>query len=206
MMPTPRILIVDDHEVVRRGLRVLLESRPGWQVVGEADSGRAALALAEELRPHVAIVDLVMPEMNGLELTRQLLSVLPQVAVLILTMHDVDQVVRDAVSVGAKGYLLKSAAGPELVKAVEALHRGQTYFSGVPNPGNVPAPVPLLSPREREVVQLLAEGRTSKEVAVALDISPRTVESHRANIMTKLRLTSLADLVRYAIRNGLAPP
>lgn len=185
---------------------MLLESCAGWQVVGEAAGGHVALTLAEQLRPDVAVVDLVMPEMNGLELTRQLLQTVPEIAVLILTVDDVEGVIHEAHSAGARGYLSKKSHGAEIIKAIEVLLQGESYFLGVPYANHMPKTTPFLSPREREVVQLLAEGRTSKEVATALDISPRTVETHRANVMMKLEIKSLAELVRYAIRYGLAHP
>ena len=209
-----RILLVDDHEVVRRGLRALLETHPGWVVCGEAADGRTAVRLARSLAPHVVVMDLTMPELNGLEATRQIIDKERQVQVLILSMHESDQVVREVLAAGARGYVLKSDAGRALTAAVEALLRGRPFFTS-----RVAAnihelefkaragrrsfkPVGQLTAREREVLQLLAEGKTNKEVGHLLGISVKTAETHRARVMRKLSVDSVADLVRYAIRNG----
>jgi DNA-binding NarL/FixJ family response regulator len=212
-----RILVADDHEVVRRGLCALLHSQPDWEVCGECGDGRDAVDKATKLKPDVVILDIGMPSLNGLEATRQILKINPQIRVLILTLHDSDQVVREVLNAGARGFLLKSDAARDLVAAVEALRRDKTYFTskvasmvlegylknGVGSP-SAPAPTRnRLTPREREIVQLLAEGKSTKEVAVALGLSVKTAETHRSNIMRKLELHSVSDLVLYAVRNNI---
>jgi DNA-binding NarL/FixJ family response regulator len=213
-----RILVADDHEVVRRGLCALLQAQPDWEVCGEAGDGREALDKTQKLKPDVVILDIGMPSLNGLEATRQILKAMPQTKVLILTLHDSDQVVREVLNAGARGFLLKSDAARDLVAAVEALRRNKTYFTskvaamvlegylknGTPA-GQVAAPQTRhrLTPREREIVQLLAEGKSTKEVAVALGLSVKTAETHRSNIMRKLELHSVSDLVLYAVRNNI---
>ncbi len=212
-----RILVADDHEVVRRGLCALLQAQPEWEVCGEAADGREALEKTQKLRPDVVILDIGMPSLNGLEATRQILKTNPQTKILILTLHDSDQVVREVLNAGARGFLLKSDAARDLVAAVEALRRDKTYFTSKVaamvlegylkngTPGAVPTPPTRsrLTPREREIVQLLAEGKSTKEVAVALGLSVKTAETHRSNIMRKLELHSVSDLVLYAVRNNI---
>jgi DNA-binding NarL/FixJ family response regulator len=212
-----RILIADDHEVARRGIRSILESRPGWEVCGEAKDGRESVDLARRMKPDVVLLDIGMPNLNGLEAARQILAVSPDAAILILTMHDTDQVVREVLRVGARGFLLKSDAGRDLIAAVEALQQQRTYFTtrvsqmvlegylGRENPedGAEDFSGDALTTREREVIQLLAEGKTSKEVAATLSLSVKTAETHRTNLMRKLDLHSVADLTRYAVRNGI---
>ena len=215
-----RILIADDHELARRGIRSLLESHPGWDVCAEAKDGRDAVELATSLKPDLVLLDIGMPNLNGLEAARQILATSPNAAILILTMHDSDNVIREVLRAGARGFLLKSDAGRDLVAAVEALETQKTFFTprvsqmvldgflnrekkrseieDVANPSG-----DLLTAREREVIQLLAEGRTSKEVAVTLNLSVKTAETHRTNLMRKLGLHSVADLTRYAVRNGI---
>ena len=210
-----RILVADDHEVVRRGVRVLLEARPDWQICDEAAEGREAVEKATRLRPDVVILDIGMPLLNGLEAARQIRAVSPRTEVLILTMHESEQVVREVLAAGARGYVLKSDAGRDLVNAVEALGRHKTFFTSsvaelvlrsfLDGPGEPPEPSSLTH-REREVVQLLAEGRGNKEVSNILGISVRTAETHRSNIMRKLGCHSFSDLVRYAIRNNIITP
>jgi DNA-binding NarL/FixJ family response regulator len=213
-----RILLADDHDVVRRGLRELLEAEPGWQVCAEARTGREAVALAERLRPDVAILDLAMPEMNGLEATRRIRRELPEIEVLVFTMHQSEQLMREALLAGARGFLLKSDAAERLVAGVAALVGHRPFFSAQVSEELLDAFVrggaasgeagsmEVLTAREREIVQLLAEGRGNKEVGEALSISVKTVETHRAAIMRKLAIGSLAELVRYAIRNHLIEP
>jgi DNA-binding NarL/FixJ family response regulator len=215
-----RILIADDHEVARRGICSLLESHPGWEVCAEAKDGRDAVELATSIKPDLVLLDIGMPNLNGLEAARQILATTPNVAILILTMHDSDSVIREVLRAGARGFLLKSDAGRDLVAAVEALESQKTFFTprvsqmvleGFLNrekkrsdiEDNVDPSDNLLTSREREVIQLLAEGRTSKEVAVTLNLSVKTAETHRTNLMRKLGLHSVADLTRYAVRNGI---
>jgi DNA-binding NarL/FixJ family response regulator len=215
-----RILIADDHEVARRGIRALLESHPAWEVCGEAKDGREAVELAAALKPQLILLDIGMPNLNGLEAARQILAASPDIAILILTMQDSDNVVREVLRAGARGFLLKSDAGSDLIAAVEALQLQRTFFTtrvsqmvldGFLNKdrsdGNVRPAEDLISDvltaREREVIQLLAEGKTSKEVAVTLNLSVKTAETHRTNLMRKLGLHSVADLTRYAVRNGI---
>jgi DNA-binding NarL/FixJ family response regulator len=212
-MSTVRILIADDHELVRRGLAMTLADEPGWSLVAEAANGREAVKLVEQLEPDIAILDLTMPEMNGLEATRQILAARPNTRVIILTMHESEQLVREVLDAGAKGYVLKSDAGRTLVQAVEALMDGRPFFTStiaqmvvdgyLRGRGAGAAVGSLLSGREREIVQLLAEGKSNKEVARVLGISVKTAETHRSNIMHKMQFASLADLVRYAVRNKL---
>jgi DNA-binding NarL/FixJ family response regulator len=215
-----RILIADDHEVARRGIRAMLESHPSWEVCGEAKDGREAVELAMRVKPDLILLDIGMPNLNGLEAARQILAVSPDIAILILTMHDSDQVVREVLRAGARGFLLKSDAGRDLVAAVEALQLQRTFFttrvSQMVLDGFLDRDNRLdgternqedfddvLTGREREVIQLLAEGKTSKEVAVTLNLSVKTAETHRTNLMRKLGLHSVADLTRYAVRNGI---
>jgi DNA-binding NarL/FixJ family response regulator len=216
-----RILIADDHELARRGIRALLESHPGWEVCGEAKDGRETVELAVSMKPDLVLLDIGMPNLNGLEAARQILAASPEVAILILTMHDSDNVVREVLRAGARGYLLKSDAGRDLVAAVEALQLQRTFFTTrvsqmvldgfLDRQTRNPSPISKgddrtgdsLTSREREVIQLLAEGKTSKEVAVTLHLSVKTAETHRTNLMRKLGLHSVADLTRYAVRNGI---
>ena len=211
-----RILVADDHEIVRHGLVALVKSHPGWEICAEADNGRQAVELARDLKPDVAILDIGMPTLNGLEATRLILRENPRIKVLILTINDADQAVRAVLDAGARGFLLKSDAARELVAAVEALQHNKTFFtarvaemvlSGYldrAHTSSKPTPtLPALTPRERQVVQLLAEGKSTKEVAVQLDLSVKTAETHRSNIMRKLKLHSVSELVLYAVRNNI---
>jgi DNA-binding NarL/FixJ family response regulator len=213
-----RILIADDHDVVRSGLRHLLEEHPGWEVCGEALTGREAVEMAQRLVPHLAILDLTMPELNGLEATRQIKKAMPSIEVLVFTMHESERLMREVLSAGARGYLLKSDAARHLVLAVETLAQHKPFFTskvsetmlevflrGAKNSQGSSVADPLTS-REREIVQLLAEGNSNKKIATRLDISIKTVETHRASIMRKLGVNSIAEIVRYAIRNGLTLP
>ena len=211
-----RILLIDDHEVVRRGLASLLRGQPDWDVCGEACDGREGIERALQLKPDVVIVDIGMPNLNGLEATRQILKASPHIKILILTLYDSEQVVREVLDAGARGFLLKSDAARDLVAAVEALRQGKIYFSPkaasivmdgyLDREGATPVRSQLrskLTPREREIVQLLAEGKSSKEVAVVLGLSVKTAETHRSNIMRKLELHSVSELVLYAVRNNI---
>jgi len=207
-----RIVIADDHELVRKGLVAVLAEVGVWKVVADAANGRQVLEQVSEHKPDVAILDLTMPELNGLEATRQILATEPQTRVLILTAHESEQLIREVLGAGAQGYVLKSDAGRTLVSAVDALLDGRTFFTSkvarmvlegyLRNPVETDT-VPTLSAREREIVQLLAEGRSNKEVARELDISVKTAETHRSNIMRKMQFDSLSDLVRYAVRNKI---
>jgi DNA-binding NarL/FixJ family response regulator len=209
-----RILIADDHEVARQGIRALLESHPGWEVCAEAKDGREAVELATNSKPDIVLLDIGMPNLNGLDAARQILAMSPAIRILILTMHDAEQVVREVLAAGARGFVLKSDAARDLVAAVDALQHRRTFFTTrvtqmVMNgylhqeKDSQPLAKAVLTPREREVIQLLAEGKTSKEVAVALKLSVKTAETHRTNLMRKLDLHSVADLTLYAIRNGI---
>jgi DNA-binding NarL/FixJ family response regulator len=209
-----RILIADDHEVVRRGIAAQIAQRPGWEVVAEAMNGRDAAAQALSLKPDLIVLDLAMPELNGLATAGRILAALPEARILILTIHDSEQLVREVLAAGARGYVLKSDAGRVLMAALDALLEGGSFFT--PKVGKMvldgylrspSSPEELgagvLSAREREIVQLLAEGKSNKEVATALGISVKTAETHRSNIMRKGGFGSLAELVRYAIRNRI---
>jgi DNA-binding NarL/FixJ family response regulator len=210
---TARIIIADDHELVRRGLAATLADVEGWSIVAQAANGRQAAELVVTHKPDVAILDLSMPELNGLDATRLILAAEPRTRVLILTAHESEQSIREVLSAGAQGYVLKSDAGRILVSAVAALLDGRTFFTSkvtqlvlegyLRSAPGVPAVMPTLSAREREIVQLLAEGRSNKEVAQRLGISVKTAETHRSNIMRKMTFDSLADLIRYAVRNKI---
>jgi DNA-binding NarL/FixJ family response regulator len=209
-----RILVVDDHAVVRRGVRSLLESHEGWEVCGEATTGREAVEQSRRLRPDVVVMDLSLPELNGLDATRQILKDAPDTEVLVLTMHHSEELARDVLKAGARGYVLKADADENLISAVDNLRRHKPYLTGTVTEfmlddfvrrgdAALEDSVVVVTAREREVIQLIAEGRSSKEVASTLGISVRTVEAHRASIMRKLRLHAVSDLVRYAIRNKI---
>jgi DNA-binding NarL/FixJ family response regulator len=209
-----RILVADDHQVVRTGLRALLESKSGWQVCAEAANGREAVEKAGQLKPDVAVLDIGMPLLNGVEAKRQIRKLSPQTEILILTMHDSELLIQEVLGVGALGYILKDDADRNLVAAVDALRRHKPYLSSrvsesVSNPASAdgtafnPSSRSRLTPREREVLQLLAEGKSNKEVAAILGISVKTAETHRANIMLKLDFHSVTELVRYAVRNKI---
>jgi len=211
-----RFLIADDHELVRQGMRAILQGERQWVVCGEATTGRQALTMTFELKPDIVVLDVALPEMNGIEVTRQIRRA-SSVPVLIVTMHDSDQVVQEAMEAGANGLVLKAEAGRALADAVRTiLSRGEFISERVsrvtartPSDSDSPSayqkPNPLTS-REREVLQLLAEGQANKEVANALRISPKTAETHRARIMAKLDVHSMNELVRYAIRNHIIDP
>jgi DNA-binding NarL/FixJ family response regulator len=211
-----RILVADDHDIIRRGLKELLTARPGWEVCGEAKTGREAVALAEQLKPEIVVMDISMPELNGLEAARKIHKLFPAVGILILTVHFADQLLTEIVEAGARAYVMKSDADRDLVSAVEALSTKRTFFTaqaadillnGFSREHSVPDPQShlrnRLTAREREIVQLLAEGKSTKEVAVALGISVKTAETHRANIMRKLEIHSVSEVVRYAVKNQI---
>jgi len=213
-----RILVADDHEIVRKGLVGLLVQRPDWQVCAEAANGREAVRLAAKLRPNVAILDLSMPELNGLEATRQIRHEVPETEVLVFSMYENEQFVHDLLSAGARGYVLKSDVATQLLDAVEAVARHKPYFTsdvaekvleGFLKLGEISDDTGasgILTAREREIVQLLAESKSNKEVSTILGISVKTVQTHRATIMRKLGINSVVELVHYAIRNNLVSP
>jgi DNA-binding NarL/FixJ family response regulator len=218
MVGNLRLLVADDHDLARKGVRVLLEEQPRWEVVAEASNGREAVEKAKLVRPDVTILDLSMPELNGLEAAREIVKSVPT-KVLILTMYNSDPLIRQSLQAGARGYVLKSDAGRDLVAAVDALRRNKTFFTPsvtqIVLEGYLEGPCTKngddgnrkngqrLTTRQIQIVQLLAEGKCNKEVAAALNISVKTTETHRSNIMRKMEFGSLADLVRYAIRNKI---
>jgi DNA-binding NarL/FixJ family response regulator len=212
-----RILIADDHELVRRGLIALLQAHEGWEICGEASDGREAVEKAKQLKPDVVILDVGMPNLNGLAATRQLSRQDPHCKIIVLTITDTDQIVQEALDAGARGFVLKSDAARDLVSAVEALQRNRMFLTprvndmvlaGFLDRGHrashgEPPELPKLTPREGEVIQLLAEGKSSKEVASLLNLSTKTAETHRSNIMRKLGFHSIRDLVVYAVKNNI---
>jgi DNA-binding NarL/FixJ family response regulator len=211
-----RILIADDHEVLRHGVRSLLQAHEGWEVCGEAVDGRDAVRKAAQLNPDVVILDIGMPNLNGLDAARDILHDEPRTMILILTIDESEQVMREVLNAGARGFLLKSDAARDLVAAVEALQQHRTFFTskvaeivldgylkGKQPTLRTEVPQERLTRREREVVQLLAEGKTTKEVASILGMSVKTAETHRSNIMRKLNLRSVSQLVLYAVRNNI---
>lgn len=215
-MPPLRILVADDHDVVRAGLRALLESRNGWEVCAEAANGRDAVEKARDARPDVAVLDIGMPLLNGVEAARQIRRVSPATEVLVLTMHDSEMMIQSVLEAGARGYILKDDAGRNLLAAVDAVRRGKPFLSSrvsgaaaklaVNEEGGTERMGRPLTPREREIVQLLAEGKSNKEIATFLNISVKTAETHRANIMLKLNFHSVTELVRYAVKNKIIQP
>jgi len=214
-----RILVADDHDLMRRGVKTLLESHAGWEVCGEAKTGREALDRAEELKPDIIILDISMPDLNGVEAARRIRKTSPNTEILILSLHYSDQLIREIVDAGVRGYIVKSDSDRDLIIAVETLAKHKPFFtalateimlnnfnSGAPGKGVPDLASTRLTTREREIVQLLAEGKSSKEVASSLEISVKTAETHRANIMRKLDLHSVSELVRYAVRNQFIEP
>lgn len=212
--PIKRVLIVDDHDALRRGIRALVETRPNFAVVAEAASGHAAVDEARRTTPDIAIIDYSLPELNGLDLTLTLKRELPRLEILIYTMHARDEIITGILKAGARGYVMKSDSEEHLLAALDALAVRRPYFSGAVSEAlleqflqsNRHLNVGVLTHREREVVQLIAEGKINKQIASTLDISVKTVETHRASAMHKLKLKTTADLVRYAIRNSLIEP
>jgi two-component system response regulator NreC len=214
-MAALRILLADDHTVVRQGLRKVLEARPEWQVVAEAGDGREAIRMAEETKPDVAILDVAMPLLNGIEAVRQIARKVPATRMLVLSMHADEAYVTQILRAGASGYLLKDSADVDLLQAVDAVSAGKSFFS--PAIARVIADdyvrhladrgatdrFELLSEREREIFQLIAEGKTNKEIAALLFLSPSTVDTHRSRIMEKLDVHSAAEIVLYAVRKGV---
>ena len=213
-----RILIVDDHAVVRRGVRSLLESHEGWEVCGEAINGRDAVEQSRQLRPDVVVMDISLPELNGLDATRQILKDGPGIEVLVLTMHHSEELARDVLRAGARGYIMKSDADENLITAVERLREHKPFLTSTvtgfvlddfvrrKDGAQAEFSAAGVTSREREIIQLVAEGLSSKETASKLGVSVKTIEAHRANIMRKLQLRSVSDLVRYAIRNNIVQP
>jgi DNA-binding NarL/FixJ family response regulator len=213
--PQRKILIADDHEAMRQGVRSILAPRPEWQIVAEAADGHEALALARQTRPDIAIIDYSLPRMNGLELTLALKRELPRMEVLIYTMHDREDVLSDVLRAGARGYVLKSDTGAHLIAAIDALSMRKPYFSVAISEAlldhflqnsELRGRPTALTPRERQIVQLISEGKINKEIAFDLDISIKTVETHRSAAMHKLKLKTTAELVRYAVRNNIIQP
>jgi len=210
-----RILIADDHAVVREGLRMILEATGDMKIVGEALDGRDAIEKAETLRPDVIIMDISMPEMNGIEATRIICERLPTVKIIILSMHHTNEHIFRAIQAGARAYLLKESAGSSVAKAIQAVLKGQHYFgAGVEAPPKMPqngkklqpaSPLESLSQREREVIQLVVEGKTSAEIAEVLSLSPKSVETYRSRLMLKLGVSNLPALVKFALLHGITP-
>ena len=211
-----RILLADDHPVVRQGLRALIADRPEWQVCGEADNGRAAVALAEKEKPDIAVIDFGMPQLNGLEATRQIKRALPDCEVLVFTGTEDEELIHKIFAAGARSYIVKSELSHHLLRALDALSLHKPYFTStvsevlfakfLDGTSGHDTGTNELTPREREIVQLLAEGKSNKEVAAELGVSVKTVETHRASIMKKLRCDSFAALVRYAVRQKMVQP
>lgn len=214
-MPSIRILLADDHIVMREGLRLLLERQPDLKVVAEAADGRDAVRLSEEQTPDVAVLDVGMPAMNGIEATRRIIASSPRTAVVILSMHHDESYVLRSLKAGARAYLLKDSAQEDLISAIRAVHEGRSFFSRKISrilqddylqqfdARGVEDSFDLLTDREREILQLIAEGRTNKEVANLLNLSPTTVETHRTHILQKLDLHSVPELILYAVRKGI---
>jgi len=211
-----RILIADDHDLIRRGIRTLIQTHAGWEICGEAQTGREAVFQAEALKPDIVIMDISMPDLNGVEAAKRIRKILPATEVLILSVHYSDQLIREIVESGVRGYIVKSDSDRDLIIAVETLSHHKPFltpratevilskFNGIGTTAELPGTVhDRLTPREREIVQLLAEGKSSKEVATSLGLSVKTAETHRANIMRKLQLHTVTELVRYAVRNQI---
>ncbi len=219
-MKTLRILIADDHDLMRRGVKALLQSHPGWEICGEAHTGREAVAKAQELRPDIAILDVSMPDLNGVDAAKRIHKESPDTEILILSVHYSDQLIRDILEAGVRGYIVKSDSDRDLIIAIETLANHKPFLTpratevmltnfkeGRMRSSETPTTVGnRLTTREREIVQLLAEGKSSKEVASSLCISVKTAETHRANIMRKLQLHTVSELVRYAVRNQIVEP
>lgn len=206
-----KILVADDHTIVRQGLKLILSSQPDLEVAGEAATGTEAVELAQKLRPDIVLLDVAMPELNGIEATRRMMQNNPRLRILVLSMHKEAVYVREILKAGARGYLLKDVIDTELINAVRSVARGDGYVSPAVSGAllsdyrqNITDPADLLTAREREVLQLIAEGKTNKEVATKLNLSVYTVDSHRGKIMEKLNLHSTGELVRFAVKHGLA--
>jgi two-component system, NarL family, response regulator NreC len=209
-MRRTRILLADDHAVVRQGFKMLLSAQGDMEIVGEASNGREAVELAEQLKPDIVVMDVAMPELNGIEATRRLAGSAPHTRVIALSMHKDSVYVREILRAGARGYLLKDSGAEDLVRAIRAVAGGESWLSPAVSNAvlddyrrHVTNPIDLLTSREREVLQMLAEGKTNKEIATVLNLSVYTVDAHRGRIMEKLNLHSINELVRFAVRNGL---
>jgi DNA-binding NarL/FixJ family response regulator len=215
-MKALRIMVADDHDLMRRGIKGMLQTRAGWEVCGEAHTGREAVAMARELKPDIAVLDISMPELNGVDAAKRIRKESPNTEILILSMHYTDQLIRDILEAGIRGYIVKTDSDRDLMIAVETLANHKPFLTpratevmltsfkeGKMRPELPTALRDRLTSREREIVQLLAEGKSSKEVATSLSISVKTAETHRANIMRKLQLHTVSELVRYAVRNQI---
>ncbi|MBS1855045.1 MAG: response regulator transcription factor [Acidobacteria bacterium] len=209
-MKRTRILLADDHAVVRQGFKMILGAQSDMEIVGEAANGREAVELAEQIRPDIVVMDVAMPELNGIEATRRLSGSVPHTRIIALSMHKDSVYVREILRAGARGYLLKDSGAEDLVRAIRAVAGGESWLSPAVSNAvlddyrrHVTNPIDLLTSREREVLQMLAEGKTNKEIAVVLNLSVYTVDAHRGRIMEKLNLHSINELVRFAVRNGL---
>src|SRR5258705_6981587 len=205
-----RILLADDHAMVRQGFRMILSSQPDMEIIGEAGNGREAVEMSEKLVPDVIVMDVAMPELNGIEATRKITAALPRSRILALSMHKDSVYVREILRAGARGYLLKDSIDSDLLAAVRAVAKGEGYLSPAVSDAvlsdyrkHVTAPLDLLTSREREVLQRIAEGQTNKEIATALTLSVYTIDAHRGRIMEKVNLHSTGELVRFAVRKGL---
>jgi len=209
-----RILIADDHGIVREGLKALLDKQSGMEVVGEAEDGQSAVAMAEQLSPDLLVMDMSMPNLNGIEATRQILEHSPGTRVIILSMHSEKDIVKEALEAGVSAYVLKSHLFDEMLRALEAVAKGERYLSPRitdvvidgylgESAGGASSGTPKLTGRERQIVQLVAEGKTVKEIARVLHISPKTADTNRRHVMNKLGISSVAELTKYAIREGL---
>jgi DNA-binding NarL/FixJ family response regulator len=215
-MKALRIMVADDHDLMRRGIKGMLQTRAGWEVCGEAHTGREAVTMARELKPDIAVLDISMPELNGVDAAKRIRKESPNTEILILSMHYTDQLIRDILEAGIRGYIVKTDSDRDLMIAVETLANHKPFLTpratevmltsfkeGKMRPELPTALRDRLTSREREIVQLLAEGKSSKEVATSLSISVKTAETHRANIMRKLQLHTVSELVRYAVRNQI---
>src|ERR1700676_1927174 len=205
-----RVLLADDHAMVRKGFRLILEAQSDIEIAGEAGNGREAVELADKLHPDVVVMDVAMPELNGIEATRRITAASPRTRILALSMHKDSVYVREILRAGARGYLLKDSIDSDLLAAVRAVAKGEGYLSPAVSDAvltdyrkHVTDPIDLLTTREREVLQLIAEGKTNKEIATSLHLSVYTVEAHRGRVMEKLNLHSAGELVRFALRSGL---
>lgn len=211
-----RILVADDHDIIRRGIKALLASNASCEICGEARTGKEAIALAEKLQPDVIVMDISMPELNGLDATRRIHKLLPHIGIVILSLYFSDQLLRDVVEAGARGYILKSDTDRDLLTAIHLIANGKTFFTAAASDlilrdSSMQSSVPdarfmdrqRLTPREREILQLLTESKTNREVAQILGISRKTVEAHRTNLMRKLQVHSISELVRYAFKNHI---